>query len=183
MKLIRNSILYFSLYTLALGVLYPGITTIIGAILFSDKANGSIIENKNIAVGSKLIGQNFTEQKYFWGRPSATSPTPYNPASSSGSNQPLTNPALQQLIKERSSSFPEAKAIPIDLVTASGSGLDPEISIASANLQAPRIAAARGVNLAIVQKIISENSLQKIAGLFGEPRVNVLQLNLELDKL
>lgn len=183
MKLIKYSVIYLSLYTLVFGFVYPGISTVIGQLVFNEKANGSIIKLNDRAIGSKLIGQSFTNLKYFVGRPSATSPAPYNPASSSGSNQTLSNPALQLAIKERVASFPNSKVIPIDLVTSSGSGLDPEISIASANLQAPQIAMNRGISQALVQKIISEKALSKIVGLFGEPRVNVLELNLELDNL
>ncbi|KAB8043718.1 potassium-transporting ATPase subunit KdpC [Janthinobacterium aquaticum] len=186
--LIRPVLVMFAALTVICGVLYPLATTGIGKLAFPGEVAGSIVERDGKPVGSLLIGQSFTSPKYFWGRPSATSPMANNGAGSGGSNQGPTNPALVDAVKARIAALKEAdpantRAVPVDLVTASGSGLDPEISLAGALYQAPRIARVRGVPLAQVENLIAK--LQKAAyiGFFGEARVNVLELNLALDAM
>ena len=168
------------------GIVYPLLTWGIAQLAFPGAANGSLIERNGKAVGSTLIGQPFDDPKYFWSRPSATSPQPYNGASSSGSNQGPTNPALADAVKDRIKALRDADpgnvaAIPADLVTASGSGLDPEISLASAEYQLARVAKARGVSAESVRKLVGENTSGRTLGLLGEPRFNVLRLNLAMD--
>lgn len=185
---LRPALVLFAALTVICGVLYPLATTGIGKLAFSSEVAGSIVERDGKPVGSLLIGQSFTSPKYFWGRPSATSPMANNGAGSGGSNLGPTNPALVDAVKARIAALKEAdpantRAVPVDLVTASGSGLDPEISLAGALYQAPRIARLRSVPLAQVENLIA--SLQKTAyiGFFGEARVNVLELNLALDAM
>jgi K+-transporting ATPase ATPase C chain len=153
-------------------------------LIFPYQANGSVVENSH----SSLIGQPFSRPEYFWGRPSATGPFPYNAAASSGSNLGPTNPALVEAVKARIDALKAADlgneaAVPVDLITASGSGLDPEISVAAANYQAARVAKARHLNAQVVQALIAEHTQQRTWQLLGEPRVNVLQLNLALDAI
>jgi len=185
---LRPALVLFAALTAICGVLYPLATTGIGKLAFSSEVAGSIVERDGKPVGSLLIGQSFTSPKYFWGRPSATSPMANNGAGSGGSNLGPANPALVDAVKARIAALKEAdpantRAVPVDLVTASGSGLDPEISLAGALYQAPRIARVRGVPLAQVENLIAK--LQKTAyiGFFGEARVNVLELNLALDAM
>ena len=180
------SLRMLAVLTVLTGVVYPLLTWGIAQLAFPGAANGSLIERNGKAVGSTLIGQPFDDPKYFWSRPSATSPQPYNGASSSGSNQGPTNPALADAVKDRIKALRDADpgnvaAIPADLVTASGSGLDPEISLASAEYQLARVAKARGVSAESVRKLVGENTSGRTLGLLGEPRVNVLRLNLALD--
>jgi K+-transporting ATPase ATPase C chain len=184
--IVRPAVVLFAALTVICGVIYPIATTGIGKLAFSQQVDGSIIERDGKPVGSSLIGQSFTSPKYFWGRPSATSPMANNGAGSGGSNLGPSNPALVDAVKARIAALKEADpdnttAIPVDLVTASGSGLDPEISLAAAVYQARRVARARSLPLAQVENTIAK--LQKTAyiGFFGEPRVNVLELNLALD--
>jgi len=184
--IVRPAVVLFAALTVICGVIYPLATTGIGKLAFSHEVDGSIIERDGKPVGSTLIGQSFTSPKYFWGRPSATSPMANNGAGSGGSNLGPSNPALVDAVKARIAALKEADpdnttAIPVDLVTASGSGLDPEISLAAAVYQARRVARVRGLPLAQVENTIAR--LQKTAyiGFFGEPRVNVLELNLALD--
>ena len=170
------------------GVIYPLLVTGIAQGLFAKQANGSLIERDGKPVGSALIGQPFSDPKYFWGRPSATGPVPYNAAASSGSNQGPLNPALEEAVKGRIAALKAADPsqtapIPVDLVTASGSGLDPHISPAAAAWQAPRIARLRGLSEVEVAKLIATQTQKRQLGVLGEPRVNVLQLNLALDRL
>jgi K+-transporting ATPase ATPase C chain len=186
------SILFF---TVVLGILYPAAITGIAGVVFPHQAGGSLItdESGNV-VGSELIGQEFSAPTYFWGRPSATGPVPYNAAASSGSNYGPLNPALigpDGLVQSRITALQEANAaagvtveglIPVDLVTASGSGLDPHISPAAARYQAARIAALRGIDEATLQALIDEHTEGRTLGVLGEPRVNVLRLNLALDE-
>ncbi len=174
--------------TVLTGVAYPLLVTGIAQGLFPDAANGSLIERNGKVVGSALIGQPFSDPKYFWSRPSATAPAPYNAAASSGSNQGPLNPALEEAVKARiaalKASDPSQTApIPVDLVTASGSGLDPHISPAAAAWQAPRIALLRGLSLDTVRKLIAQHMQGRQFGVLGEGRVNVLQLNLALDRM
>ena len=166
--------------TLITGVAYPLIVTGIAQVVFKAQANGSLIEKDGKVVGSSLIGQPFSDPKYFWGRPSATSPMPYNGAASSGSNQGPTNPALHDAVKERLSRF-ETRPVPADLVTASGSGLDPHISPAAAEYQIARVAKARGLQESAVKDLVQKHTEGRQLGILGEARVNVLRLNLALD--
>jgi potassium-transporting ATPase KdpC subunit len=188
-KHLKPAVILFALLTLLTGVIYPLLVTGLAQLFFHHQANGSLITNdKGQITGSSLIGQPFSEPKYFWGRPSATSPFPYNAASSSGSNLGPTNPALIDAVKARIAALkavdPDSKAkIPVDLITASGSGLDPEISVAAANYQAVRIAKARHLNVQAVQALITEHTQQRTWHLLGEPRVNVLMLNQVLDAI
>src|SRR5215831_16206399 len=160
---IRLSVVVFALLTLITGVVYPAVTTLIGTLAFHDRVNGSVIEVDGRAVGSHLIGQPFSGAKYFWSRPSATSPQPYNGASSSGSNQGPTNPALEMAVSDRIAALKAADpdnraAIPIDLVTASGSGLDPHISPAAAEYQVARVARERVVNVDAVRALVAKST-------------------------
>jgi K+-transporting ATPase ATPase C chain len=167
--------------TLITGVVYPLLVTGIAQVAFKDQANGSLIEKDGKVVGSALIGQPFSDPKYFWGRPSATSPMPYNGASSSGSNQGPTNPALKEAIEGRVKDLGGKTPVPVDLVTASGSGLDPHISPAAAAYQVERIAKARNLPEEKLRALIEQHTEGRQLGVLGEPRVNVLRLNLALD--
>ncbi|MGZ8270613.1 MAG: potassium-transporting ATPase subunit KdpC [Methylophilus sp.] len=184
---IRPAVVLFILLSIITGVVYPLTTAALGKWLLPNQANGSLIEKDGKLVGSSLIGQNFTEPQYFWGRPSATGPYPNNAAASSGSNQGPLNPALAEVVKSRVNAMKVADPdntlpVPVDLVTASASGLDPHISPAAAAYQASRVAKARGLSAVSVQALINENTEGRQWGVFGEPRVNVLNLNLALDK-
>lgn len=188
MSELRPALAIFGLLTVLTGLLYPGLVTVAGWMFFPDKAAGSIVLHDGRAVGSQLLGQPFSSPKYFWSRPSATGPHPNNGEASSGSNLAATNPALAQAAGERVARLRAAdpgntQPVPIDLVTASGSGLDPHISPAAAEYQVARVARARGLNEAVVRQRVSEATEGRTFGLLGEPRVNVLQLNLTLDKL
>ncbi len=185
-KLLRQSLSLLLLMTIITGVLYPLAATGLAQLIFPHQANGSLIVKDGKPVGSSLIGQSFTEPKYFWGRPSATSPNAYNAASSSGSNLGPTNPALTAAVKLRIAALHAAdpgnnSPVPVDLVTASGSGLDPQISPAAAHYQLARVAKARGISDAQVQMLVDKYTHGRQFGLLGEPRVDVLQLNLALD--
>lgn len=187
-SLIRPAMVLFLILTVITGVVYPLVVTAIAQVIFPDQAAGSLIFKDGKAVGSRLIGQSFTDPKYFWSRPSATSPRPYDGFASSGSNLGPLNPALTDAIKARIDTLhaadpSNAAPVPVDLVTTSASGLDPHISLAAANYQAARVARARGVPLAAVQSLISIHAQGKWLGVIGEPRVNVLELNLALDSL
>jgi K+-transporting ATPase ATPase C chain len=176
----------FGALTLICCLLYPLAVTGIGQAAFPAQAGGSMIERGGRAVGSRLIGQSFTSPRYFWGRPSATTPMPNNGAGSGGANQGPTNPALLDAVKGRIAALKaadpaNAAAIPVDLVTASASGLDPEISVAAARYQAARVAAARHVGVDRVNALVAANTAPRYFGFFGEARVNVLELNLALD--
>jgi len=176
----------FGALTLLCGVLYPAAVTGIGRAAFPHQADGSLIEANGRTVGSALIGQPFAAPRYFWGRPSATTPMPGNAAGSGGSNLGPTNPALLDAVKARVAALraadPDNRApIPADLVTASASGLDPEIGVAAAEYQAARVATARGLPVAQVRALIDRYRQDTILGVVGEPRVNALALNLALD--
>ncbi|HOW75972.1 MAG TPA: potassium-transporting ATPase subunit KdpC [Candidatus Competibacteraceae bacterium] len=186
--LIRPAITLFILLSIVTGLLYPLLVTGISQALFPEQAAGNLIERDGKRVGSRLIGQNFTDPKYFWGRPSATSPYPNNAAASGGSNLGPLNPALKVAVESRVKTLCEADSgnvtpIPIDLVTASASGLDPHISPAAADYQIGRVARARGLALEVVQALVAQYTEDRQWGFFGEPRVNVLALNLALDRL
>jgi potassium-transporting ATPase KdpC subunit len=185
---LRPALVIFLLLTVITGLVYPGVVTVIGQMIFPYQANGSIIERGGHAVGSSLLGQPFSRPQYFWSRPSATAPRPYNGAASSGSNQGPTNPALQEAVQTRIAALRAADPgnplpVPIDLVTASGSGLDPHISPAAADYQMARVARLRGLEEAEVRKLIEQATEGRTFGVLGEPRVNVLRLNLALDAI
>ena len=172
--------------TVLTGAVYPLMVTGLAQILFPRQANGSLIARDGKVIGAELIGQYFDEPKYFWGRPSATSPFPYNAAASSGSNLGPTNPALIEKIKERVAALRAADPgndapVPVDLVTASGSGLDPHISPAAALYQAHRVARMRGLEERQMKDLVGQSTEGRQFGVLGEPRVNVLKLNLALD--
>lgn len=188
LKLIRNAVVMLLLMTAVTGAAYPLVATGLAQVLFPAQANGSLVMKDGKAAGSSLIGQSFTEPRYFWGRPSTTAPMANNGASSTGSNQGPTNPALTDAVKQRIDALRAADPgnnapVPVDLVTASGSGLDPEISPAAAQYQLMRVAKARAVEPAKVQQLVAEATTGRQFGLLGEPRVNVLRLNLALDAL
>ena len=183
---IRRAVTILALMTLVTGVIYPLIVTGIGAVLFPDKAAGSLIERDGKVMGSVLIGQPFSDPKYFWSRPSATGPVPYNAGASSGSNQGPLNPALTDAVAGRIRSLRDvdpdnAAPVPVDLVTTSASGLDPHISPAAAEYQVNRVAKARNLDPQKVRAFIAEFTEGRQLGFLGEPRVNVLGLNLALD--
>ncbi len=186
LKQIRISLIATVLFTVLCGVAYPLLVTVVGQVLFPDKANGSLIRENGRIVGSELIGQPFSDPKYFWGRLSATTPYAYDAGSSSGSNFGPLNPALFDAVKKRiadlkSVDSANTRPIPVDLVTASGSGLDPHISIASAEYQVDRIARYRHIGAGQVQALVRQHTEGRQFGFLGEPRVNVLELNLALD--
>lgn len=183
---IRPAVVILALLTVLTGAIYPMVITGLGAAMFPGRASGSLIVKDGKAIGSSLIGQSFTDPKYFWGRPSATGTMPYNPLASAGTNQGPLNPALTDAVKARIESLRAAdpgnsSAVPVDLVTASASGLDPHISVASANYQASRVARVRGLRTDQVTQLIVKHTEGRWFGLLGEPRVNVLALNLALD--
>ncbi|MDX8128422.1 potassium-transporting ATPase subunit KdpC [Methylomonas sp. OY6] len=175
------------LMTFLTGGLYPALVTLLAQSVFPAQANGSLIQDKQgQAIGSALIGQSFSQARYFWGRPSATAPYPYNAAASGGSNLGPTNPALSDAVKLRIRALqqldPDNRAlVPVDLVTASASGLDPHISIAAAHYQIKRVAKARKLPESVVRDLVESHSEPRQWRIFGEPRVNVLSLNLALD--
>jgi K+-transporting ATPase ATPase C chain len=185
-KAILQSVLMVAVMTLLLGIGYPYAITGVAAVLFPSEANGSLIVRDGKPVGSTLVGQPFDDPKYFWGRPSATAPMPYNGGASSGSNLGPLNPALVEAVKGRVEKLraadPDNQApVPVDLVTASASGLDPHISPAAAAYQAARVAKARGLPPERVQALVAAHTEGRQLGFLGEPRVNVLRLNLALD--
>ncbi|WP_374090034.1 potassium-transporting ATPase subunit KdpC [Methylomicrobium lacus] len=188
-KLIKPAVTMLLIWTLLTGVIYPALVTGLAQVLFPNQANGSILRDKqDKAVGSALIGQPFSGKGYFWGRPSATSPYPYNAGASSGSNLGPTNPALADAVKHRIDALQAGDSqnktpVPVDLVTASGSGLDPHISPAAAEFQINRIANARHVDPQKLQEMVQRHTEGRHWGFLGEPRVNVLALNLALDAM
>jgi len=170
------------------GIAYPLVMTGFAQVVFPNAANGSLILRDGKLVGSELIGQPFDDPKYFWSRPSATTPYPYNAASSSGSNLAVSNPAqldaiAQRVKKLRDADPTNADPIPIDLVTASASGLDPHISVAAAQIQIPRVARVRGISEESVRELVDQHTQGRQFGVLGEPRVNVLALNLAVDEI
>ncbi|WP_301103051.1 potassium-transporting ATPase subunit KdpC [Propionivibrio sp.] len=186
--LLRPAVSLFVLLTAVTGVVYPLAVTGLAKVTFSEAADGSLVIKDGKPVGSRLIGQNFSDPRYFWGRPSATSPQPYNASASSGSNQGPLNPALVDAVKGRIDALKTAdpgnsKPIPADLVNASASGLDPEISPAAAEYQIERVAKTRQLQVEVVRTLVAKNTEGRQWGVFGEPRVNVLQLNIALDSL
>src|SRR6516165_12338555 len=185
---LRPALLLFLLLMLFTGFLYPLLVTALAQLLFPQQAAGSIVARDGRAVGSRLIGQSFSDPRYFWSRPSATTPQPYNGTASTGSNLGPLNPQLTAAVRTRIAALRAADPtnsapVPIDLVTASGSGLDPEISLAAANYQAARVARSRGLAAERVQALIAQHTEGRLLGVLGEPRVNVLELNRALDAL
>jgi len=195
LRLMRQSVGILTVLTVMTGAIYPLAVTCIAQVAFPHEANGSLIVEDGKAVGSDLIGQPFSDPKYFWSRPSATNsteagskPRPYNAGNSAGSNLGPLNPALAENVARRVAALRSADptsrpAVPVDLVTASGSGLDPDISVAAAEYQIPRVAKARNLSEKQVRELVERHTRQRQLGLLGEPRVNVLTLNLALDEL
>jgi K+-transporting ATPase ATPase C chain len=184
-KILRPAVVLFAVLSAITGIVYPLAVTGIAKAVFPAQAAGSLIEVQGKAVGSALIGQNFSDPKNFWGRPSATTPDANNASASGGSNLGPLNPALIDAVRGRIAALraadpDNARPIPVDLVTASASGLDPHISAAAARYQAARVARARGLSLAQVESLIEQHSEGALLGFIGEPRVNVLELNLAL---
>ena len=187
-NMLRPVLVLFLVLTLLTGVVYPLVVTGVAQFLFPAQAHGSLIARGWKTVGSALIGQNFTDPKHFWGRPSATSPMPYNAAASTGANQGPLNPALAEAVKGRIEALRAADSgntapVPVDLVTASASGLDPHISPAAARYQIARVAKARGLGADKVQSLVDQQTEKPLLGFLGESQVNVLKLNLALEAL
>jgi K+-transporting ATPase ATPase C chain len=185
--MIRNSLMSLLLFTVFTGLIYPLAVTGLAQVIFPSQANGSIIIKNGKPVGSSLLGQQFEDPKYFWGRLSATGPYPYNGGASSGSNLGQNNPALMTAVRARVDALRSADPgnnakIPVDLVTASGSGLDPQISPAAAEYQLQRVAKARGFDETVVRSMVAQYTQERWLGIIGEPVVNVLVLNLALDE-
>jgi len=185
---LRAATVLFVLLSVVTGIVYPLLVTGIGHLAFAHQAAGSLIERAGKPLGSALLGQPFDEPQYFWGRLSATTPQPYNGASSGGSNLGPTNPALLNAVAMRVQALRAAdpgnqQPVPVDLVSASGSGLDPDISPAAAEYQVGRVARARGVSEAQVRELVARYRTERFLGVLGEPHVNVLELNLALDRL
>lgn len=184
--MIRNTFMSLLLFTLLTGIIYPLVVTGIAQVAFPHQANGSLIMKNGKPAGSSLLGQEFSDPKYFWGRLSATSPYPYNGGSSSGSNLGPSNPDLMKAVQGRVDALHAADPgnsakLPVDLVTASGSGLDPHISMAAAEYQVHRVARVRGIDENSVRALVSAHTQGRWLGVFGEPVVNMLELNLALD--
>jgi K+-transporting ATPase ATPase C chain len=187
LKELKPALLMLAVLTVITGVAYPLLVTGVAQGVFPHQANGSLIEQDGKVVGSELIGQPFSDPKYFWGRPSATGPVPYNAGASSGSNLGPLNPAQEEAVKARIDALKAADpgnqvAIPVDLVTASGSGLDPHISPAAAEYQVGRVARVRSLEVGAVRALVTTYTEGRTFGVLGEPRVNVLALNLALDR-
>jgi K+-transporting ATPase ATPase C chain len=186
LKELKPALLMLVLLTGLTGAIYPALITGLAQALFPHQASGSLIKRDGRAVGSELIGQPFSDPKYFWGRPSATGPVPYNAGASSGSNLGPLNPSLEEAVKARIDALRaadpgNAAPIPVDLVTASGSGLDPHISPAAAEYQVMRVARLRGLPPNELRHLVAAHTEPRQFGVFGEPRVNILMLNLALD--
>ena len=187
-NILRPVVVLFAALTVVTGLVYPVVVTAVAHAAFPHQANGSLIEKDGKAVGSELLGQQFDAPSYFWGRLSATSPNPYNPQASGGSNLGPTNPALADEVKGRISALHDADPtntapIPVDLVTSSGSGLDPDISPAAAAYQIDRVAKARKLSPNDVDALVQRETTGRQFGILGEARVNVLKLNIALDEL
>lgn len=185
---LRTGLLSMVVFTVVLGVGYPLLSTLVGQVAFGDRADGSLIERDGVVVGSELLGQTFTAPGYFHSRPSAAG-AGYDGSASSGSNLGPLNPDFQAAVAERVAAYraenglDDAVAVPVDAVTASGSGLDPHISVANAMLQAPRVAAERRLDLDVVEALVGDHTDGRALGVLGEPGVNVVMLNLALDAL
>ncbi|AMJ71583.1 potassium-transporting ATPase subunit C [Enterobacter cloacae] len=188
MTMLRPAILLFILLSLITGGLYPLVTTALGQWWFKDRANGSLIMQNGENRGSRLIGQNFTDARYFQGRPSATAESPYNPMASGGSNLAGSNPELDKAVAERVAALraanPQAsREVPVELVTASASGLDYSLTPAAVAWQIPRVAAARQLTVEQVSKLVAEHTQKPLVSFIGMPVVNIVELNLALDAL
>ena len=185
-KELKTSCLMFCWLSLLTGIVYPLVVTAIGTGLFPRQARGSLLDRQGAVTGSALLGQPFTSDRYFHGRPSATSPYPYNAAASSGSNLAPSNPDLRKAVRDRAAALgkdnPDAP-VPMDMVTTSASGLDPDISPEAASSQIPRVAKARDLPRQTVAALVARHTEGRLFGFWGEPRVNVLRLNLALDAL
>jgi K+-transporting ATPase ATPase C chain len=187
LRQLRPALIVLLLFTVIAGIAYPLVATGIGQVAFNHQVNGSLIKRNGQVVGSELLGQNFTSPNYFHPRPSAAGTNGYDGSASSGSNLGPLNPDLLSAVTDRVAAYRQENGlgadvlVPVDAVTASGSGLDPDISVANARLQAPRVAQARGMDLAAVNTLIDEHTDGRVLGVFGVPAVNVLQLNLALD--
>jgi potassium-transporting ATPase KdpC subunit len=187
LKALRTALVMFLVLSLLTGVAYPALVTLIGRLAFPARVAGSVLERDGRPVGSRLLGQPFSSPRYFWSRPSATLPMPYNGAASRGSNQGPSNPALTAAVAARIAVLRAAnpgntRPVPVDLVTASASGLDPHISVAAAEYQLERVARARNLTPAALAALVQEHTEGRTFGVLGEPRVNVLELNLALDR-
>jgi len=188
LKLVRPALLLLLIFTGLTGVIYPLAITGLAQLVFPHQANGSLIERDGGVIGSELIGQEITAPEYFWGRLSATSGSAYNASASGGSNLSVLNPALQEQVAARLEALKKAdpaneQPVPVDLVTASASGLDPEISVAAAEYQAERVARWRGLRVDRVQELIQQYTRGRIFGFFGEKTINVLEINLAVDAI
>jgi len=188
LRLFKPALLLFVMLVIITGIIYPLVITGLAQVIFHRQANGSLITRNGVVVGSALIGQQFDAPQYFWGRLSATGNNPYNAMASGGSNYSVLNPDLTKQVQDRIAALHAAdpnntQPVPVDLVTASGSGLDPDISIAAARYQAARVARARDIPVAQVLSLIDQHTQGRTLGFLGEPRVNVLELNLALDAL
>lgn len=186
--ILKPAVVLFGALSLLTGIVYPLLVTGIAQVAMPGKANGSLIDRDGQAIGSALIGQPFRDAKYFWGRPSGTAPVPYDASSSAGTNLGPTNPALLAAVRSRVEALQQADPenhapVPVDLVTASGSGLDPHVSPAAAEYQVARVAKARGLEASRLRELIALHTEERTFGMLGEPRVNVLELNLALDSL
>ncbi len=186
--LVKRSVVCLLILGIITGVIYPAVMTAVGRVVFPRQSQGSLIVRDGRIVGSELIGQPFEDSKYFWSRPSATSPVPYNAGASSGSNLGPTNPKLAQAVGERVARLKAAdpnnsRPVPVDLVTTSGSGLEAYISPAAAHYQVPRVARARGLAVEQVEQLVRQNTQGRQWGFLGRPRTNVVTLNLALDRL
>jgi K+-transporting ATPase ATPase C chain len=187
-KQIKPALIIFGLLVILTGLIYPGVITGLAQLIFPHQANGSLITQNGQVVGSELLGQQFTDPKYFWGRLSDTGNYPYNASVSGGSNYSVLNPNVEQAVKQRLADLKVADPtntlpVPVDLVTSSGSGLDPNISLEAAQYQLPRVARLRGLSIDQIQALINQYTTGRFLGFIGEPRVNVLKLNLALDGL
>lgn len=185
---LRPALVLFATLAAIAGLVYPFAITGLAQAIFPHQANGSLVLQNGKVIGSELIGQQFSDPRYFWGRLSATSGQPYNASSSGGSNYSVLNANLEKQVQDRLVALKAAdpanqQPVPVDLVTASGSGLDPDISLAAAKYQAPRVARLRGLSEEVVDSLIVQYTQRRILGVFGEPCVNVLKLNLALDAL
>jgi K+-transporting ATPase ATPase C chain len=186
LRQLKIALIFLGIFTVVTGIIYPLFVTGIAQAFFHRQANGSLIEENGASIGSELIGQPFSDPKYFWGRLSATAPFPYNAAASAGSNYGPSNPALLDAVQARIDALKAVdpdnnQLIPVDLVTFSASGLDPDISVAAADYQVPRVARYRGLSEEQVSALVNQFTEGRQFGILGEPRVNVLKLNLALD--
>jgi potassium-transporting ATPase KdpC subunit len=185
-RIVRPALVLLGVLSLVTGLIYPVCVTGLAQLFFARAAAGSIIDRGGAPVASRLIGQNFTRPDYFWGRPSATTPFPYNAAASGGSNLGPLNAALLEAVRARVAALRAADPgntgpVPVDLVTASGSGLDPEVSVAAIQYQIPRVARARNMSPEALGRVVAHHVEGRLAGFLGEPRINVVELNLALD--